>query len=137
MNDSFEQEFYDVVSNPDVFTDEKFHNQLEKKTPNKIQDQVHEQLNQSCIEISSWCGEIIKKDVSPDLLSSLRDGTVLCQVANALYSQHPIPSYIQSPQEYMDFNSNLAMFEDHCLEIGISSDLVLDYTLFDDRNVRQ
>ena len=37
----------------------------------------------------------------------------------------------------MDFNSNLAMFEDHCLEIGISSDLVLDYTLFDDRNVRQ
>ena len=76
MNDSFEQEFYDVVSNPDVFTDEKFHNQLEKKTPNKIQDQVHEQLNQSCIEISSWCGEIIKKDVSPDLLSSLRDGTV-------------------------------------------------------------
>ena len=51
MNDSFEQEFYDVVSNPDVFTDEKFHNQLEKKTPNKIQDQVHEQLNVAVIRV--------------------------------------------------------------------------------------
>ena len=35
----------------------------------------------------------------------------------------------------MDFNVNITIFGDHCLLLGISKDLVVDYTLFDDMDV--
>lgn len=35
----------------------------------------------------------------------------------------------------MDFNVNITIFSDHCLSLGINKDLVVDYTLFDDRDV--
>ena len=35
----------------------------------------------------------------------------------------------------MDYNSNIAVFGDHCRAIGIESELILDYTYFDDQNV--
>ena len=35
----------------------------------------------------------------------------------------------------MDYNSNIAVFGDHCRAIGIESELILDYTFFDDQDV--
>ena len=38
-------------------------------------------------------------------------------------------------EEYMDYNSNIAVFGDHCRAIGIENELILDYTFFDDQDV--
>lgn len=35
----------------------------------------------------------------------------------------------------MDYNTNIAVFGDHCRMIGIESELILDYTFFDDQDV--
>ncbi|KAK8814595.1 hypothetical protein WA556_006634 [Blastocystis sp. ATCC 50177/Nand II] len=100
-----------------------------------LKNEIQKQLDQSCIEISSWCGEILNEPVSPDLLSSLRDGTVLCRVGETLYPNNPPEKWIKAPKEYMDFNVNITIFGDHCLLLGINKDLVVDYTLFDDRDL--
>lgn len=38
-------------------------------------------------------------------------------------------------EEYMDYNVNIAAFSDHCVSIGIDESMIIDYTMFDDRNV--
>lgn len=35
----------------------------------------------------------------------------------------------------MDYNVNIIIFCDHCLLLGIDKGLVIDYTVFDDRDV--
>lgn len=35
----------------------------------------------------------------------------------------------------MDYNVNITIFYDHCLSLGIDKGLVIDYTVFDDKDV--
>ena len=79
--------------------------------------------------------ERLSETVSSDIVSSLRDGTVLCRVAEILYPSHPIGKWIEHPAEYMDYNVNITIFGDHCADLGIEKSLIIDYTIFDDNDV--